>query len=140
MLAILRDNHWLVTITKVRLGYEEISVLGHRVGHQYVKPDPDKVAAIHRITAPSNLTAVRAFVGLVGFYRRFIPKFAKLAKPLTALTTKDAPFHWGDEQEAAFRELQRQLTEFTLLHTPTRDGKYRVYTDYCRDAVGAALH
>ena len=93
----LRDNHWLVTISKVRLGYEEISVLGHRVAHQGVKPDPDKISAIQRITRPPHLTAVRAFLGLVGFYRRFIPQFAKLAKPLTFLMSKEVQFTWGEE-------------------------------------------
>ena len=71
----------------MRLGYEQIAVLGHVVGHQIVKPDPEKVAAIQRITPPPNVSAVRAFIGLVGFYRRFIPQFAKIAKPLTSLTS-----------------------------------------------------
>ena len=50
LLETLRDRHWLVTYSKVRLGYNEISVLGHRVGHQYVKPDPEKIAAISRLS------------------------------------------------------------------------------------------
>lgn len=96
MLRALRDHRWLVTYSKVRLGYTEIQALGHVVGNQYVKPDPEKVAAVARIAPPTNLASVRAFLGLVGYYRRFIDGFAKTAKPLTALTAKDTPFVWGD--------------------------------------------
>mgnify|MGYP003449533315 FL=1 len=72
----LRDNHWLVTVSKVRLGYEEISALGHIVGKGYIKPDPDKVSSIKRLTPPLNVTGVRAFLGLVGYCRKYIPSFA----------------------------------------------------------------
>ena len=53
---------------------------------------------------------------------------------------KEVKFTWGDEQEQSFQTLKQQLTDFTLLKTPTDDGLYRVYTDYSSDAVGAALH
>ena len=137
---MLRDNRWLVTIGKVRLGYSEIQALGHVVGHQYVKPDPEKIAAIARISPPYNLPSVRAFLGLAGYYRRFIENFAKIAKPLTSLTSKEAPFVWGEAEESAFRTLQRKLSDTTLLRTPTSSGRYRIYTDYSSEAVGAALH
>ena len=137
---MLKKNHWLVTTSKVRLGYCEIQALGHVIGHHYIKPDPEKVSAISRISRPYNVHHVRAFIGLVGYYRRFIPNFAKLAKPLTALTSAENPFHWGEKEQAAFTTLQQQLSEQTLLHTPTTTGRFRVYTDFCSDALGAALH
>lgn len=105
LLRLLRDHRWLVTLSKVRLGYTEIQALGHVVGQQYVKPDPEKIAAIARIAPPHNLSSVRAFLGLAGYYRRFIEGFAKISKPLTSLTSKEAPFEWGAAEETAFRTL-----------------------------------
>ena len=105
-----------------------------------MKPDPEKIAAISRLSRPQSVTDIRAFVGLVGFYRRFIPGFAKIAQPLTKLTAKDEPFTWGEEQQRAFESLRQQLSELTLLRTPTAEGRFRVYTDYCSSALGAALH
>lgn len=99
----MRDSHWLVTISKIRLGYEEISALGHIVGHNYIKPDPEKVASIKRLTPPTNVTGVRAFLGLVGYYRKYIPGFAKKAKALTNLTKADVAFVWDFEQDKAFK-------------------------------------
>ena len=91
------QNRWLVTVTKVRLGYTEIAALGHLVGRGYVKPDPEKVAALKRLQAPTNVSALRAFLGLAGYYRRFVPKFAKLSQPLTRLLSKEIEFAWGVE-------------------------------------------
>ena len=98
------------------------------------------MSAIARLAPPHNVNAVRAFLGLVGYYRRFIEQFAKIAKPLTQLTSIDRPFSWGSVEEEAFRKLQRQLTEATMVHTPTTSGRFRIYTDYCSEALGAALH
>ena len=82
-------------MSKVRLGYTEIAALGHLVGRGYVKPDPEKVSALKRLKAPHNLHALRAFLGLAGYYRRFIPNFAKLSKPLTELLAKEVDYVWG---------------------------------------------
>ena len=93
---VLKENRWLVIISKVRLGYEEIQTLGHVVGYNYIKPDMEKVACLRRLTPPNNATQVRAFLGLVGYYRRYIAQFAKIAKPLTNLTAADVKFEWGE--------------------------------------------
>lgn len=83
------DHGWLVTVTKIRIGYTEIATLGHLVGHGFIKPDPEKVDAIKRLRAPTDERGVRALLGLVGYYRRFIPRFAKIAKPLTNLLSQN---------------------------------------------------
>lgn len=92
-----RDHGWLTTISKLRIGFTDIAALGHLVSHQTVKPDPEKVSAIKRLTPPTTESGVRAFLGLVGYYRRFIDDFARMAKPLTKLLSKEQEFIWGPE-------------------------------------------
>lgn len=72
-----------MTLSKLFLAYTEIAALGHVTGRGYVKPDPAKVAALQRLSPPSTLTELRAFLGLVGYYRRFIENFALKSKDLT---------------------------------------------------------
>ena len=86
LLGALRADRWLISPSKARFGYNRLKVLGHVIEAQTVKPDEEKVEAIRRLTPPVHLKHVRAFLGLVGFYRRFIPNFARLAKPMINLT------------------------------------------------------
>ena len=90
--------------------------------------------------APRCVKEVRAFLGLAGFYRRFIPKFAKLAKPLFVLLQQDKRWEWGLQEERGFNALKAALAHTEWLASPTAGGKYRVYTDFSSDAMGAALH
>ena len=85
----LREDRWLISPSKARFGFSRLKVLGHVVEANTIKPDEEKVDAIKRLAPPANVKHVRAFLGLVGFYRRFIPSFAKLAKPLINLTKGD---------------------------------------------------
>ena len=68
-------------------------------------PDPDKVSAISNLQAPSSVREVRALLGLMGYYRRFIKDYAKIAKPITSLLLKEADFVWGNDQQKAMRTL-----------------------------------
>ena len=140
LLQTLRDSNWLVTVNKVRLGYTELHTLGHVVGHGYIKPDMAKVEALQRLTRPHNITALRAFLGLVGFYRKFTENFAKRAKPLTELLKHDSPFEWTTTHQQAFEDLQHALSATTMLATPCEEGRYKMYTDFCSQALAAVLH
>lgn len=140
LFAACRTERWLMTLVKLFLGYTEIAALGHITGHGYVKPDPAKVAALQRLSPPTTITELRAFLGLVGYYRRFLKGFALKAKPLTQLLRKDAAFQVGDREVAAFEDLRNSLAAVTMLHTPQPDGRFRLYTDYCKDAISACLH
>jgi hypothetical protein len=70
-----------------------------------IKPDPRKVQAIEQYPVPKTVRDVRAFIGLAGYYRRHVRNFAEIARPLTNLTKKDAPFDWTEEQQKAFEKL-----------------------------------
>jgi hypothetical protein len=87
----------MVTMSKLRIGYTSICVLGHRVRNAEVAPDPEKVEAIKGLKAPTTIREVRALLGLMGYYRRFIPNFATLAKPISTLLIKETMFQWGPQ-------------------------------------------
>ena len=140
LLEACRRHGWMVTVSKVRLGYESICVLGHKVHHGLVMPDPDKIAAIKGLKAPSNIREVRAVLGLMGYYRRFIKDYAQHAKPLTQLLGKDSEWRWGQSQQEALDTLKERLGAAVMLTRPQSSGRYRLYTDWSKDALGACLH
>lgn len=76
----------------------------------------------------------------MGFYRRFVKKFANLAAPLVALLAKNVEFTWGTEQQKSFEALKQALMTSASLFLPSPDGKFRIYTDYSAEAISAILH
>ena len=92
--------------------------LGHVVSAKGVHTDPKKTEAVSQLCEPKNVEQVRSFLGLAGYYRRFIPKFATLSAPLVALTKKHAKFVWNDIHVEAFSCLQRLLCEAPVLAYP----------------------
>ena len=88
---------------------------------------------------PTMPKQVRAFLGLVGYYRKFIKGFAKVAKPLTLLTRQQVKFEWTPEHQAAFVHLKDAIVQAPILHYPNPNKTYIVYTDASDDACGAQL-
>ena len=88
---------------------------------------------------PTTPKQVRALLGLVGYYRKFIKGFAKIAKPLTLLTRQQVKFYWTLEHHAAFLHLKEAIVQAPILHYPNPTKKYIVYTDASDDACGAQL-
>ena len=86
---------------------------------------------------PSTLKQVRAFLGLVGYYRKFIKGFAKIAEPLTLLTRQQVKFDWTPEHHIAFLHLKEAIVQAPILHYPNPEKKYIVYTDTSDDPLGA---
>lgn len=105
-----------------------------------MKPVPGKLEAIQKLAAPKNVKQVKSFLGLVGFYRRFVKKFANLAAPLVELLAKGVEFVWGEKQQAAFNALKQALMDSTGLFLPSADDRFRIYTDYSAEAISAILH
>ena len=81
--------------SKTTLVRQEVNYLGHVISAQGISPNPDKIAAIHNLKPPSNVREVRMFLGLTGYYRKFVQAYATLAEPLYALTKKYAHFQWS---------------------------------------------
>jgi hypothetical protein len=113
--------------------------LGHIVTSEGVRPDPDKVKAISEFPIPKNMTDVKSFLGLAGYYRRFIPQFSKIAKPLNDLLKKNNQWQWEKEQIDSFHLLQTILTEQPILQYPDFTKLFVLTTDASGFAVGAIL-
>jgi len=97
---------------------DTVEYLGHVCTPLGIRPDPKKIRAIEEYPVPKTVRDIRAFIGLAGYYRRHVPNFAGLAKPLTTLTKKDVPFVWTHECQQAFEELKRILSTEPLLIYP----------------------
>ena len=118
---------------------KEIQYLGHILSTTGIQPLPAKIRTIQHMRPPTTPKQVRAFLGLVGYYRKFIKGFAKIAKPLTLLTRQQVKFDWTPEHHAAFLHLKEAIVQAPILHYPNPNKKYIVYTDASNDACGAQL-
>jgi len=125
---------------KVTLGATEIKYLGHLLSPRGVKVLSDRVATIQKYPRPTNLRALRRFMGMVGFYARFIPGYANVASVLHALKKKGVRFVWGAEHQAAFDRLKQALCEAPVLQVPDFREEFVLVTDASELAVSAVLN
>jgi len=139
VLEALEKNELYVGLSKCAFGLNEVNFLGHVVGADGVKPDPAKVVAVREWPTPKSVREVRSFLGLTGYYRRFIRHYASKAVPLTELTKADTPWCWGPQQHSAFNALKAALSQAPVLVMPNPELPYEVYTDASNFALGAVL-
>jgi len=118
---------------------KEVTYLGHVIGEAGVRPDPQKIESVKNFPRPKNAKNVKQFLGLAGYYRRFIDNFSRTAKPLTALLKKDIAFTWQEPQENAFVNLRDQLCREPLLQHPDFTQPFLLTTDASGYAVGGIL-
>lgn len=97
VLALLTKDQWIVKLKKCGFAQQEIQYLGHILSSKGVHTDPEKITAVLHWLQPTNVKDLRGFLGLVGFYRKFIRHFAVLARPLTNLLKKHTLFVWTEE-------------------------------------------
>ena len=93
--------------------------LGHVISKAGISVDPSKVEAVVDWARPTNVSEIRSFLGLAGYYRRFVEGFSRIAAPLTQLTHKDAKFRWTEECEKSFQELKQRLVTALVLTIPS---------------------
>jgi len=117
----------------------KVTYLSHKLTTQGLLPDPDKVREVREFSIPSNTRQLKGFLGLAGYYRRFIPNFSKIAKPLTQLLRRNIPFVWNHRTDEAFNTLKKLLTEEPLLHYPDFTKPFVLTTDASNEALGAIL-
>ncbi|HWV44813.1 MAG TPA: reverse transcriptase domain-containing protein, partial [Nitrospira sp.] len=139
VLSRLRDKGFQVKRKKCIFAVSELPFLGHVVGNGKLGLDMEKVAAVKKLAPPRNGKELQRFLGSVGYFRRFIESYARLAKPLTDLTKKDEPYAWGKEQQSAYEELLGRLTSPPILRLPDPTKSFVVRTDCSDYASGGVL-
>ncbi|XP_027156297.1 uncharacterized protein LOC113757091 [Coffea eugenioides] len=139
VLQILREYKLYAKFSKCEFWLEELSFLGHKVSKEGIAVDPAKVEAIMMWKQPETPTEVRSFLGLVGYYRKFIKDFSKIAGPMTELTKKGNKFIWAPKCESSFQELKKRLTSAPVLVLPDGGEGYVVYSDASREGLGCVL-
>ncbi|GJY93466.1 putative reverse transcriptase domain-containing protein [Tanacetum coccineum] len=115
ILELLRKEKLYAKFSKCDFWIRIVQFLGHLIDSQGLHVDPAKIEAVKNWTSPTTPTEVRQFLGLAGYYRRFIKVFSKIAKPLTKLTQKNKNYISGEEQESAFQLLKQKLYEAPIL-------------------------
>ncbi|WVZ93548.1 hypothetical protein U9M48_039519 [Paspalum notatum var. saurae] len=135
----LRAARLFGNIEKCIFCTQRVAFLGYVVTPQGIEVDSSKIDAIREWPTPTTITQIRSFLGLAGFYRRFVPNFSSIAAPLHELTKKDAPFSWGDSQEVAFTTLKDKLTHAPLLQLPDFNKVFELECDASGIGIGAVL-
>ena len=114
-LQTLRERQLYAKFNKCEFWHTEVRFLGHVVSASKVSMDSEKVEAVMSWERPKSIFEIHSFLGLTGYYRRFIEDFSRLAIPMTRLTRKEAKFEWNDLCDEAFQELKRRLTLAPIL-------------------------
>ncbi|XP_021759457.1 uncharacterized protein LOC110724342 [Chenopodium quinoa] len=118
---------------------EKVAFLGHFISKEGVGVDPAKIEAVKGWPTPKNVSDIRSFLGLAGYYRRFVKDFLKIARPMTLLMKKEYKFIWSDKCEEAFQTLKSSLTTAPMLTLPNGSGSYDVYSDASKNGLGCVL-
>ena len=139
VLEVLKEKKLYAKLSKCEFWLSEVSFLGHVISGDGIAVDPSKVDAVLRWETPKSVTEIRSFLGLAGYYRRFIEGFSKLALPLTKLTCKGAAFVWDVKCEESFVELKKRLTTAPILILPNPEEPFVVYCDASKMGLGGVL-
>jgi hypothetical protein len=135
----LRDNKLYAKFSKYEFWLNKVSFLGHVLSGGGISVDPTRVQEVLDWKAPTTVIEVQSFLGLAGYYRRFILDFSKIAKPITQLLQKDEKFVWTPKCEEAFHTLQTLLTSAPVLAQPDIEKPFDVYCDASGTSLGCVL-
>ncbi|GJW35511.1 putative reverse transcriptase domain-containing protein [Tanacetum coccineum] len=139
ILELLKKEELYAKFSKCEFWIPKVQFLGHVIDSQGIHVDPAKIESIKDWASPKSPTEIRQFLGLAGYYRRFIEGFSKIAKPMTKLTQKKVKFEWGDKQEAAFQLLKQKLCSAPILALPEGSEDFIAYCDASKKGLGAVL-
>jgi hypothetical protein len=139
VLEKLRSNQLYAKFSKCEFCLAEVAFLGYVISAGGISVDPSKVKDVLNWMPPMNALEIRSFLGLAGYYRRFIKDFSKIAKPMTRLLEKNKDFNWTEECQASFEELKKQLTLAPVLILPDITKKFNIYCDASQQGLGCVL-
>ena len=135
----LREADLKLKASKCNFFKKHIQYLGHLVSGEGIEPLPEKLEAVRKMPPPTTPKEVRQFLGLVGYYRKFVPKFADIARPLTNLTKLDIPYEWTTRCQEAFEFLKEMLLKEPVLKYPDPSKPYTLFTDASKFAWACVL-
>ena len=144
-LRALTKHNLKIAPSKLEIGAEETSFLGHTMSLRGVKPDAKEIDALQKLLMPNKASELRSLLGGLSYYRKFLPNLSRRLQPITRLLKKDVPFFFDAEMEAVVREILKVLTKPPVLVYPdfeaARDGsrKFRLYCDASAAGFGATL-
>ncbi|KAI5316249.1 hypothetical protein L3X38_045425 [Prunus dulcis] len=139
VLKTLRRKKLFAKFSKCQFWLDRVNFLGHVISADGVYVDPQKVEAVVNWPQPTSVTEVRSFLGLAGYYRRFVEGFSTIAAPLTRLTRKRVKFEWSKGCEKSFDELKTRLTTAPVLTLPDDSGTFVIYSDASKQGLGCVL-
>ncbi|GJW02033.1 putative reverse transcriptase domain-containing protein [Tanacetum coccineum] len=139
ILELLKKEELYAKFSKCDFWLSRVQFLGHVIDSEGIHVDPAKIESIKDWASPKTPTEIRQFLGLAGYYRRFIEGFSKIAKPMTKLTQKNVKFDWSEKAEAAFQLLKQKLCSASILALPEGSENFVVYCDASRKGLGAVL-
>ena len=135
----LREADLKLNREKCNFFKSHIQYLVHLISGEGIKPLPEKLESIKEMPSPTTPKEVKQFLGLIGYYRKFVPRFANVARPLTNLTRLDQPFEWSDNCQASFELLKEALIKEPILRFPDPNKPYTLYTDTSKYAWSCEL-
>ena len=138
VLQTLRKHHLHLKQSKCTFAQDSLEYLGHIISATGVSTDPSKISDMLKWPTPTTMTELRGFLGLTGYYRRFVKGYGTLAKPLTQIL-KLKSFAWNPAAQSAFHALKQAMTETLVLAVPNFQETFTVETDACMDGIGAVL-
>ncbi|XP_052478451.1 uncharacterized protein LOC105775484 [Gossypium raimondii] len=139
VLQILREKKLYAKFSKCEFWLREVGFLGHIVSAEGIRVDPSKISAIVNWSPPKNVFEVRSFLGLAGYYRRFVQGFSMIASPMTRLLQKDVKFEWTDKCQQSFDRLKELLTKAPVLVQPESGKEFIIYSDASLNGLGCVL-
>ena len=139
VLQILQQEQLHAKLSKCKFWTKSIAFLGHVVSKEGMSVNPSKIQAMKNWPVSKSATEIKSFIGLTGYYRRFIQDFFKIAAPLIKLTTKGEKFVWTEEYASAFEKLKNKLIIAPILKTPSGTGGVVIYNDAFKKGLGCVL-
>jgi hypothetical protein len=139
VLQKLRDNQLYAKYSKCEFWIDKVSLLGHIISNGGITVDPAKVKGIVAWSIPTTVTEIQSFLGLAGYYQRFIEVFSKIAKPMTSLLEKEREFKWDEKCQDSFDQLKKRLMLPPVLVMPDPQKGFNIYCDACGQGLGCVL-
>src|ERR1044072_5022713 len=128
-----------IKLRKCKFFQKSLKFLGHEISEEEIRTDPDKVAVMKELQPPADVKGVQSLLGFFNYYRKFVPGFSKITRPIYKLLGKDTPWNWGPEQDHALDLLKEAMSTAPVLTHPDFTRPFVIYTDASYIGMGYIL-